>query len=447
MSVYVFTGPTIAAAHAAKILDAQYCPPATQGSIFQAACRKPRAIALIDGRFESAPSVWHKEILWAMREGIHVFGSSSMGALRAAELEPFGMIGVGEIFSDYLSGVLEDDDEVAVSHAPAEKGFAPTSEALVNIRATLAAAQRQGVIHEASERWLAKTAKEMFYAERSWDLLLARSHGMIAEAEREALNHWLRAGRVDQKREDALLLLAHIKAFLDSDPPANEVPFHFQNTSYWEKVLSGKDENRAQRENQAGPGEAIFEELQMAASFENFVNGALLRFLSTRESVQSGFEPDSTHVAVEAREFRRNKRLEKDEEFLTWLVANRLSANEFTRLMQDQARLRWATSVGENGIRMHMLNQLRTSGEYEGLAGRAERKRKLLEERGLLNPAFDLAGVSEEELFSWYFAQSGQKLPDGDDLYAFAHGRGFESLHHFKRALLREYCFVKLTST
>ena len=44
---------------------------------------RPRAIGIIDGYFQQVPSVWHKEILWAMAQGVHVFGSASMGALRA----------------------------------------------------------------------------------------------------------------------------------------------------------------------------------------------------------------------------------------------------------------------------------------------------------------------------------------------------------------------------
>ena len=35
MSIYVFAGPTIAAADARKILDAHYLPPASQGDVFR----------------------------------------------------------------------------------------------------------------------------------------------------------------------------------------------------------------------------------------------------------------------------------------------------------------------------------------------------------------------------------------------------------------------------
>ena len=48
-----------------------------------------------------------------MAAGTQVFGAASMGALRAAELAPFGMIGVGAIFAAYRDGRLTGDDEVA----------------------------------------------------------------------------------------------------------------------------------------------------------------------------------------------------------------------------------------------------------------------------------------------------------------------------------------------
>ena len=96
----------------------------------------------MDGVFERVPAVWHKEILFALSEGIHVYGAASMGALRAAELDRFGMRGVGEVYRAYADGVLEDDDEVAVAHAGAEDGFRPISDSMVDIRATL---ERRGV--------------------------------------------------------------------------------------------------------------------------------------------------------------------------------------------------------------------------------------------------------------------------------------------------------------
>src|SRR6185295_3890747 len=95
VTVVLFTGPTLSPREACQRLEAVCLPPAAQGDVYRASLRRPFAIGIIDGYFERVPAVWHKEILWAMSEGIHVFGSASMGALRAAELALFGMIGVG----------------------------------------------------------------------------------------------------------------------------------------------------------------------------------------------------------------------------------------------------------------------------------------------------------------------------------------------------------------
>jgi len=141
VSVYVFTGPSLSAEQSRELLDAVYLPPVSQGDVYRVALKRPQAIGIIDGYFERVPSVWHKEIMWAMKEGIHVFGSASMGALRAVELEAFGMEGVGAVYEAFRSGELEDDDEVAVVHGPAETGYLSVSEAMVNIRFTLARAQ------------------------------------------------------------------------------------------------------------------------------------------------------------------------------------------------------------------------------------------------------------------------------------------------------------------
>jgi hypothetical protein len=70
-------------------------------------------IGIVDGNFETVATVWHKEILWAMAQGIHVYGAASIGALRAAELAEFGMKGVGAIFRHFQATPLADDDEIS----------------------------------------------------------------------------------------------------------------------------------------------------------------------------------------------------------------------------------------------------------------------------------------------------------------------------------------------
>ncbi|HYG87995.1 MAG TPA: TfuA-like protein [Azospirillum sp.] len=238
MTVYVFLGPTMAREDAAEILDAVFLPPVAQGDVIRIAEHKPTAIAIVDGYFECVPAVWHKEILFAIRRGITVFGASSMGALRAAELHPFGMIGVGSIFEAYRDGRLEDDDEVAVVHGPAELGYTMLSEAMVNIRRTLADAEAEGVLSPATTRALEGIAKELPYRERGYGrmLRLACEMGMDAR-ELARFKGWLPTGRVDQKREDAKLLLHTVRRWLGRAPVLPEPRFHFEHTALFERAV------------------------------------------------------------------------------------------------------------------------------------------------------------------------------------------------------------------
>src|SRR5882672_7236778 len=142
MTAIIFAGPSLPPAVRSSFPALEWRPPVRQGDLYLAALEHPGIIGVIDGYFELVPTVWHKEILWAMAAGIHVYGAASIGALRAVELAPFGMRGIGRVYEDFRDGVLQDDDEVAVLHGPAELGYPPVTEAMVNIRATLAAAAR-----------------------------------------------------------------------------------------------------------------------------------------------------------------------------------------------------------------------------------------------------------------------------------------------------------------
>ena len=100
-------------------------PPAEAGDLYRAARAGAAVIGLVDGVFEDRPTVWHKEILWALAAGVRVYGAASLGALRAAECAAFGMEGVGAIFARCRSGDLEDDHELALAYAPRELDYTP----------------------------------------------------------------------------------------------------------------------------------------------------------------------------------------------------------------------------------------------------------------------------------------------------------------------------------
>ena len=129
-----------------------------------------------------------------MAEGIHVFGSASMGALRAAELHQFGMRGIGRIFEAYRAGELEDDDEVAVIHGPPRPATSRCPRRWSTSAKPSAAAERNGIVAVATRDALIRIAKELFYHDRTFERLLERAAERSMPPPGAALRAWLPQG-------------------------------------------------------------------------------------------------------------------------------------------------------------------------------------------------------------------------------------------------------------
>lgn len=212
--VIVFLGPTLSVPDASQHLDALYLPPAGNGDIVRAVIEhSPSVIALIDGVFAQSPAVRHKEILWAMSRGVRVYGASSMGAVRAAELTEYGMVGYGLVFRWYRRISLADDADVAVAMAPAQLGSFSLGDALIDIRLTLKKAVLERVIGRQLQVTLERLARSVHFSERSYGKLiaLAADHGVHNQDIRE-LGLWLTGGKRKQKEADAIGLLSLISS-------------------------------------------------------------------------------------------------------------------------------------------------------------------------------------------------------------------------------------------
>ena len=243
MKVCVFLGPSIRVEQAREYLDAVYLPPVQQGDILRVLHDKPAVIGIVDGYFETVPSVWHKEILLAMSCGVHVLGAASMGALRAAELHPFGMEGVGKIYESYVTGELEDDDEVAVAHGPADSGFVRLSEAMVNIRDALQAATAEGILTSDVATKLVSVAKGLYYVDRSYPriLELARSH--LSAASLEQLRAFLDSYHPNLKERDAIAMLQRIATLLSEGPPPVRVSYVLERTVFFDALQKDAEQS------------------------------------------------------------------------------------------------------------------------------------------------------------------------------------------------------------
>lgn len=368
MKPIVFTGPTLTPQEVRQVLDAECLPPVSQGDVYRAALRQPCAIGIIDGYFERVPAVWHKEILWAMGQGIHVFGSASMGALRAAELEPFGMVGVGAIFEAYRDGVLEDDDEVAVAH---DDTFRISSEAMVNLRATLARAEREGVVSATMRDSLLRIAKSLFYPDRAWAAVFERASAEGAPAsEIEALRHWLPQGAVNQKRDDALAMLRAMDQLLLTDPSPKRVSFAFEETLYWEDAVRSSREFASEAEDSTD--QLVLDELQRDPEAQLQAESAALGWwLASEDASRQDPSLQAAGLLERSREFCERHGLVDSAAVRNWLARNRCDRADLDRLLTRRALVVAAQRRAPCALAACLLDYLRWTGAYATLLDRA----------------------------------------------------------------------------
>ncbi|MBV9633354.1 MAG: hypothetical protein JOZ40_01895 [Methylobacteriaceae bacterium] len=433
--VVVFTGPTIGHETARALAPFDYRAPFQRGDVYRAVLEEPRVIAIIDGYFEGVPAVLHKEILFALSRGIHVFGAASMGALRAAELAPFGMRGVGRIAAWYCDGTIEDDDEVAVVHGPAETGFVPLSVPMVNVRATVEHAVDVGVLPASAGAAVLLVARQIFYKERTWEQVLAGCRDALAKNASANFAKWQPSGSVDLKREDAEALIATLAGFVESTPGPFRPHFEFEPTDAWEEAVAAFDA----ASEQIGGHDLILDEVRLEPDlYIEIARAAALRLLAA-----PGPEPCASPT-VDARRisrFRAERGLLTREEFSGWLTRNALSEAALDRLL-SQVESETA-ALGGLGRRLShsMLDELKLRGVHERLARQAERKASFL-----AGEAGHRAGSrlpAPPVLVHWYFEERlGRPVPE--DLDGFLGALGIAGRPDFHELLVREYLFATM---
>jgi hypothetical protein len=445
MKPVVFLGPSLRHEDARTVLDAQYLPPAAQGDIYRAALAGPPLICLIDGTFNRTPAVWHKEILWAISKGIWVVGGASMGALRAVELAPFGMIGVGQVFQWFFDGTLEDDDEVAVAHAPEEQQFRPLSEAMVNIRSTVAAATAASVLDEQSGEALLAAAKRLHYTERNLETAIGEclSSKACPPSQMQRFRRWLTRGQVNQKQLDAVAVLM-VAGQLAGMPAQAASGWQLHRTDAWEaarlRALRAVPLGDVSAGRAAQP--ALLEELRLSGEYPAVAAGAL-GWAAAQEASDSAV-PDLATINEAAHRLRQDLMLNQPQAFDAWLAAQGLHADDSVdQFFAKESCYRRHLVAFEPAILRQLPDYLRHLGRYGELNARAEVKRRLLKASYQLDPDLGDARISTSELWRWYFVGVlGDVVPD--DIEAYALRNGFEGTVDLTKAVLREYLFQQL---
>lgn len=208
----IFLGPSLSRDKARKILDADYRLPAKKGDLLQLILKEVDIIGLVDGYFlQDYPPTPIEVYNLVRKRNVKVLGSSSLGALRAVELGKYGMIGIGKIFRLFRDGILESDDEVAVTFTDYMNY---KSEALIDIRYNLFLAQKYKIIDNMTGRSILKISKQTYFPYRTYEDILDKCKLKYPEihSQLESFRDYVLNNKKSLKEMDAVRLLKHIKS-------------------------------------------------------------------------------------------------------------------------------------------------------------------------------------------------------------------------------------------
>jgi hypothetical protein len=322
------------------------------------------------------------------------------------------------------------------------------SEAMVNLRATFREATRSAIISGATQAALVTIGKGLFYAERTYPAVLdnARNAG-VDDAELDCLQAWLPAGRVDQKRRDAVQMLEHIADLAARGRAPLRPTFTFEHTDMWEQVgaRAGRQRRAAAPSHTERP-EGWHDELRLAGPriFDELWGLAFARAVALEEARRQGLSPGADQVAARAARFRDARQLSADDAFVAWLAAEHLSEDEFLMLMADEVRLDQVRALYEPETTAHLRDVLRLDGRYGALIERARAKQELLALHGLEQLGLEASGISAEHLVEWFSAGGvGGETSVGRD--AGAARPGCADGEALLPLLLREWWYRRMT--
>jgi hypothetical protein len=428
----VFAGPSISRKEVEALPGVEWRPPVSQGDVYRGAQTAPDVIAIIDGYFEGAPSVWHKEILWAMSRGIHLFGASSMGALRAAELHQFGMRGVGEIFDYFRDGILEDDDEVAVLHGPAELGYPSASLAMVNARKSITAAMETSVISQTVAETLVALAKSIFYQRRQWPtvLALARESGIDANA-LTAFESWLKNNEQDLKLRDARAMLVQLGEFMRSTKGPFHCDYTFAWTVMWDSVVRGET-GKPSTEVGTAPVDIeslVVDELRLRPQV---LLRARLKQIALHEAGGARSDVDETQTRRQLQKLRESHELFTHAQLEDWIEHNDWSPGRLQQALELEQQCKTVVDKLGDIDDQTLLDELRLDDSYAALKEFAEARNRVD------LSSFAGADIKPPQLLTWYFeSHLGASIPA--DLDEYLSTTGFRHREEFYKLLENHY--------
>jgi len=175
MKTIIFAGPSISHQQLAGMTTADIAPPIRRGDIDQFS--EHDLFVILDGEFGQNLSVSPKEILSLLNARKIVIGASSMGALRASELDTCGMIGVGWVYEHFTSAAFRRDDDVALAYSPLD--LSPITVPTIDVEYWTALLFERNLISTKEKKIICQTTRKIFYAERTEGKLMRELERVI----------------------------------------------------------------------------------------------------------------------------------------------------------------------------------------------------------------------------------------------------------------------------
>jgi hypothetical protein len=361
-----------------------------------------------------------------------------MGALRAAELDRFGMRGIGEVYRAYADGELEDDDEVAVAHAGAEDGFEALSDPMVDVRATLDAAVSDGAATAQTAAALAAQVKATYYPKRSLPgALRSDDHDHLR------LGEWLPDGWVRRKRDDALLLLRTMAEDLAKGLEPFRPNWTLQRTRAWEDARHAVERAAEHRPDASsavtadGELDSLLDEARLEPGlYRRLLDQSLLVALAREGAAAVGVDVSSWAQQAALDQERHRRGLSEPEDVAAWLAERGLRTADLSAVAERLAALRWAHDAHRDAVAAEAAFTLRSDDVYVELVERASRKREVLASL----PASRTHEIDGRSLIAWYFGEHlGRPVPVS--LESWASANGWRRVSDFVRAARAEWRF------
>src|SRR5215213_2451909 len=209
----VFLGPSLKLTKARKIINAEFKPPAKKGDLIKLSLMSDiRKIVLIDGVFLQEYPPTPIEVFQVIRKSnFKVYGASSIGALRAVELEKFGMEGIGKIFELYKKDIINSDDEIAVTF---DSHYNILSEAMIDIRYNIFLSWKKGIIDKETKQMMVNLAKRIYFPFRTYENIIKKSFHHFPSKEKyiSKFSNYISINKVSLKELDTIHALQYISS-------------------------------------------------------------------------------------------------------------------------------------------------------------------------------------------------------------------------------------------